>query len=1021
MALKTEQILNKKTSRLSYNKFDAVPVFESFLNSTSDSLIITSVDTKIIDLSTRALSQFGLSKKDNLLGRDISTLFYEVDNNVLENFVSETINIGYNKTLDLKYIKPNGDLINGLISASIVYDDNDNANYILFFCKDADENETEKKQLETEEYIKQFNDLWGNSSLIVQLMDDVGNIVRVNDKWIETFGYKAESVIGKHMSEFICGSVNDFNRCTKVLKSEGEIRGCELEFIKKDGTKIDILLEGKQNCKNHEGHSLVTYILYDITSQRKKELEIKKNEENFKFLYDTITDAVFIWEQNLNGSPGKCLDINSVAYTMLDYTREELLEMTPIDLITEDNSVPSNSLDELSESDIYKTFLCKKDGNKIPVKINTLCTTQFGKAVYITVCKDVTEKKRVQHLSRLFHQSIENSGEAIAWISSDGAIKYVNKESSNMLGYSKEELLNLKTYDIDIDIPFEKFLDLWEHVKLNGSLAIETRFITKEGKVIPTEINTSFLKYGDDEYIIVSTRDITKRKLVEDSLKKSEAHKSLILNSLPLCFYIAEIEGLYGGMWVSEQIEKLTGFKPEDFIKDKSLWSNRLHPDDKKRVLTEFNNLNKTISLQIEYQWRIADGTYRWFYDSAVLTKNPKEGGSELVGSWLDITDRKNSEEAIIQSESKYKSIFDLSPEVIILMDNKGKILDINNRAAELMGFSVDEIIGLSIMEFMPLDFRSKTKVMKNFAMRMIGKEVDPYELTFVAKNGDKLNGIIRAKAIRNSEGKIYRNVVVISDITGLKSHERELILAKEKAERSSKLKSEFLAQMSHEIRTPINALVSFASLIEEQLSEHLDEDLESSFKIMHGAGSRIIRTVDLMLNMADLQSGSYEFRPTELELYNKVLVNLHNEMISDAKEKGLELALIRQSKNTVIRADEFSVFNIFKILIENAIKYTEEGRIEIILSRDSQNNVVVKVVDTGIGMSNDYLSDMFSPFSQEEQGYSRSYEGNGLGLALVKKYCELNNADISVKSEKGVGSIFKIVFKNIKHKENFN
>jgi PAS domain S-box-containing protein len=1020
MADSAKQIFTEKFTRISYNKFDPTPVFQSFLNSTSDSLIITSVDTKIIDLSTKALNLFGILNKDNLLGRNISSLFNEVENGALEKFVSETINIGYNKTLGLNYIKPNGVNVNGLISASIVYDDNDHANYILFFCKHADENETEKKQLETEEYIKQFNDLWGNSSLIVQLIDDLGNIVRVNDKWIETFGYKAESVIGKPLAEFIDGNVNDFNRCIKVLKSEGEIRGCELGIIKKDGTKLDILLEGKENYKNHEGHSLVTCILYDITSQRKKELEIKKNEDNFKFLYDTITDAVFIWEQNLNGSPGKCLDVNSVAYTMLDYAKEELLEMTPIDLITEDNSILSESSLELNESDIYKTFLCKKDGNNIPVKINTLCTTQFGKAVYITVCKDVTEKKKVQHLSRLFNQSIENSGEVIAWLGSDGSIKYANKESSRILGYSNEELLNLKTYDLDIDIPFEKFLDLWEKIKINGSIAIESRFLTKEGKVIPTEMNLSFLKYGDDEYVIVSARDITKRKLTEDALKKSEAHKSLILNSLPLCFYIAEIDDLYGGMWVSEQIEIITGFKPEDFIRDKSLWSNRLHPDDKKRVLAEFNNLNTSISLQIEYQWRIADGTYRWFYDSAVLAKNPTDGASELVGSWLDITDRKNSEEAIIQSESKYKSIFDLSPEVIILMDNKGKILDLNNRALELIGFRADEIIGLSILEFLPLDFRSKTKVMKNFAMRMIGKEVEPYELTFVAKNGDKLTGIVRAKAIRNSEGKIFRNVAVISDITGIKSHERELILAKEKAERSSKLKSEFLAQMSHEIRTPINALVSFASLIEEQLSEHLDEDLESSFKIMHGAGGRIIRTVDLMLNMADLQSGSYEIRPIELELYNKILVNLHNEMISDAKKKGLELALIRQSENTVIHADEFSVLNIFKILIENAIKYTEEGRIEIILSRDKQNNVVVKIVDTGIGMSNDYLSDMFSPFSQEEQGYSRSYEGNGLGLALVKKYCELNNADITVKSEKGVGSIFKIVFKNIKNKEIF-
>ena len=98
--------------------------------------------------------------------------------------------------------------------------------------------------------------------------------------------------------------------------------------------------------------------------------------------------------------------------------------------------------------------------------------------------------------------------------------------------------------------------------------------------------------------------------------------------------------------------------------------------------------------------------------------------------------------------------------------------------------------------------------------------------------------------------------------------------------------------------------------------------------------------------------------------------------------------------------------------LIDNAIKYTENGEISIVILRDKDNNLVVEIIDTGIGINKEYLQNLFEPFTQEEMGYTRKYDGNGIGLALVKKYCELNNATIEVESEKNVGSTFRIIFK---------
>jgi PAS domain S-box-containing protein len=344
-------------------------------------------------------------------------------------------------------------------------------------------------------------------------------------------------------------------------------------------------------------------------------------------------------------------------------------------------------------------------------------------------------------------------------------------------------------------------------------------------------------------------------------------------------------------------------------------------------------------------------------------------------------------------------------------MNKKGKIVDINRKAADLLGYEISEIEGSSIFEFMPLDAISKMRVIKNFALRMVGKEVEPYELTFISKEGKKLTGIVRAKALKNGEGDITGNLAVISDITGLKNYEEELILAKDKAERSDRMKTEFLAQMSHEIRTPINTILSFASLIEDNVSEYLDEDLKSSFNLMNSAGNRIIRTIDLILNMSDLVTGNYEYKPRKINLDNGVLSRVKEQFKPLAAEKNLEFSVNLETDDTFIYADEHSIYNIVESLVDNAIKYTQSGSVIINLSRSENNNFVMEVIDTGVGIAQEYLPSLFKPFSQEQQGYTRKYEGNGLGLALVKGYCDLNNAEISVQSEKNKGTTFTIVF----------
>ncbi|RJP72048.1 MAG: sensor histidine kinase, partial [Ignavibacteriales bacterium] len=234
---------------------------------------------------------------------------------------------------------------------------------------------------------------------------------------------------------------------------------------------------------------------------------------------------------------------------------------------------------------------------------------------------------------------------------------------------------------------------------------------------------------------------------------------------------------------------------------------------------------------------------------------------------------------------------------------------------------------------------------------------------------------------------------------------------AKEKAEKSDRLKSEFLAQMSHEIRTPINTILSFNSLLREELEDKVSEDLRTSFRTIENGGRRLIRTIDLILNMSQLQTGSYDLNIREFDILNDILENIYLEFKNFADNKNLKLDLICKTNLTRIDGDYFTIVQIFSNLIDNAIKYTNEGSVEIIIYLNSASELCIDVKDTGIGISEEFMPRLFTPFTQEESGYTRTYEGNGLGLALVKKYAEMNNIEIIVNSKKDRGSTFTVKF----------
>ncbi|MDP3147816.1 MAG: HAMP domain-containing sensor histidine kinase [Ignavibacteria bacterium] len=252
--------------------------------------------------------------------------------------------------------------------------------------------------------------------------------------------------------------------------------------------------------------------------------------------------------------------------------------------------------------------------------------------------------------------------------------------------------------------------------------------------------------------------------------------------------------------------------------------------------------------------------------------------------------------------------------------------------------------------------------------------------------------------------GQIYGR-----DISALVAARIKLESALKKSEEAEQLKSYFLSQLSHEIRTPMVGLSGFGGFLKESLSDILTDEQKGWFLHLDNATKRLNRTMDLFINMAQVLTGGVAVYPVNINPKKEIETILRN-YAPLIEEKKLICSYEDLTGNAVFKTDQYSFNLVLQNLIDNAVKFTKSGSIKI-TTYFNETKFRIDVTDTGIGISSEYLTKIFTPFTQEVMGYSRPYEGNGLGLALAKSLLALNNAWIEVKTEKGKGSTFSLIF----------
>jgi PAS domain S-box-containing protein len=651
----------------------------------------------------------------------------------------------------------------------------------------------------------------------------------------------------------------------------------------------------------------------------------------------------------------------------------------------------------------------KKDGNLYyeEMMITPVIDSELNKIThFIAIKQDITLRKDMEdelfESEKRFRGLFENATMGIYRSLLDGDIIIANNALIEMLGFdSFEELRNRDSSTTGYVNPNQRDEFINKLKETGNIIGFESEWRKKDGSTIFIR-ETSRLDHDENGELIFegTVEDITLSKLAEAELRESEDRLRTVFDNLNDAIIIHDINGRV--VKVNNKVLDLYNISMEHAL---SLSVEEISSKENQfEAIYEYWESVLKNNKTYRFEWKAMRPTDKFFFDVEVLLSKITLGNDDLIiANIRDITEQKEANKKLLLTQKAVE----MNATPIYWLSNNADIIYVNNAGVKMLGYSLYEFTQMKIPDIDPLwDQNYWDRV---GYPRLKEKKLDQFETMHRTKDGKDI-AIEVSSSLIDFEGEEIV-VAVVSDITERINTAKTLLEAKEKAEKSNKLKSEFLAGMSHEIRTPINTILNFISLIRSDLGNTVSDDISSSFEMIDNGSRRLIRTIDSILNMSQLQSGTYELRLEKLSVMDDVLNQIMSELKPIANQKNLEFSISLNTEETEIYADQYTVSQLLINLIDNALKYTEAGSINIAVESEKEH-VIVNIIDTGIGISKEFLPTLFDPFVQEEMGYTRSFEGTGLGLALVKNYVELNNGEIAVSSSKGEGSTFSVKFR---------
>ena len=613
--------------------------------------------------------------------------------------------------------------------------------------------------------------------------------------------------------------------------------------------------------------------------------------------------------------------------------------------------------------------------------------------------------------------AMDRAPDSIILVDDQGNLAYVNNAACVSMGYTREELLSMKVFDIDPDFPREG----WEQHKIDlkrlGRMTFEGRHRAKDGRLFPVEVTTNYCEYKGRFFGIAFDRDIAERQRADEALKKSEGMLRLITENMSDMIRVTDLQG--NNLYVSPSHLHGLGYRMEDRVGKSSF--DIVHPDDVEMIINKIaESLPGNKPARVEYRVRHARGHYLWLETVVDLLRDDQGAATTAVMSSRDISDQKRAEQALQKSEERYRSLVENADEAILVIQD-GMIKYSNSRAVTMFGYSEQEFPSIPVLELVhPEDRDEETK---RYLQKINGNTAATrHTYRAIFKNG-QIAWIEISSALIDWEGR-PATLNLITDITARRHAEEEKRNLEERLQRAEKMEAlgQLAGGVAHDLNNVLGVLSGYSELLLMEIPEgqrarsHVEKILKSTEK-----GAAIIQdlltlarrgvTVSDVINLNHVVSGFLKTPVFEKMKDYHPRVTFRTECEEELLNiKGSPVHLEKTLMNLVSNAAE-SISEKGVVTIRTQSIYLDKpirGYDEI----EEGDYTVLAVSDTGMGILAEHREKIFEPFyTKKTMGRS----GTGLGLAIVWGTVKDHNGYIDVQTKVGEGTTFTLYFPTIR------
>ena len=898
--------------------------------------------------------------------------------------------------------------------------------------------------------IDPFEAVFRHSTDVLTLMDtSEGRYVDVNDEFLRVTSYSRTEVLGRRPADLGLEFDQDtLARIAEALKSTGAIRNVEIPMKLRNGRTLTVLWSavklrlGDRRCR--------LSIARDITDLRRAEFTLRETESRLREIINHVPliisaidrDGKYILMQGrgaklISANPGAIVGRSAYA---VHRDRPRLIEGMQAALAGEESVAETEINGHYLE--VWRGPIRNADGEITGAfGVNTDITARISAENELLV--RMRQHEATAHLAAralegasLGELLAEAAESARAGLQADFASVLEYDEASRGMrlsattGDDASEYLNL--------LSGEQESTLWKLV-LNGGEPVISQDISADARfrahrrllergarsVVSAPIHSRNANFGALSAYSRSPRSYTRedagfvrslanvlavaieRSRGESRLRENESYlRTLIENSTDVIVVLDDENRIRfinepGARMFGQSSESMVGRVGGDFV----------HPQDLPLRDQNFTFARAHPGVPARCELRLLGGDGGWRVCEIVTRTIDQIGGAPaLLVNLRDITDRRAAE----RDYALFASIVAASDDAIMSFTFDGMVTSWNGGAERLYGHPASRILGRNIESLLSYD--EVADLQRRFARFRAGATEDHYETKRLRGDYTTIVVSVALSPIRDSDGAVIGVAAIARDITEHKRAEAELKRARDAAVEATRLKSAFLANMSHEIRTPINIILGYGDLIGSYLLERGDTSQTEYLDAISRASRRLLHTISNILDYSRLESGNFQLDRRPLRLAEIVAREVEDAR-EPAAEKGLALKLEIGAPDLTAEADEYSVAQAVRQVLDNAIKFTHRGGVAVRVERPAPNQGArVIVADTGVGIDPKFLSRLLEPFSQEDSGYTRKFEGAGLGLALARRFLDLNNASLKIESRKGEGSTVTLQFPHAGH-----